>query len=265
MTNFRLLPARYWSIICRHPSRIRGETLQMWRHSHTVRFLYNSLVWQAPSLFRIYWTFRIPCSNLLPPCSKLKERIQDKAEIITNYTRNSDPLQRILMGRHDPPKRPHKCEPKRCHNREDSNPNLSGLVNTGKYRKKLKQESRRQLHCKILCPVFINYRQEEHFYFFWYNPQWARASSFTRFLDHTRRKTTVGRTPLDVWLARRRDLYLTTHNNHNRQISMPPMEYEPTISAGEQPQTYTLERVAVNSGQEEHNNAIIQTNQIAIY
>jgi len=28
-------------------------------------------------------------------------------------------------------------------------------------------------------------------------PQWAKASSFTRFLDHTRRRTTVGWTPLD--------------------------------------------------------------------
>jgi len=28
-------------------------------------------------------------------------------------------------------------------------------------------------------------------------PQWARSSSFTRFLDHTQRRTTVGRTPLD--------------------------------------------------------------------
>ena len=28
-------------------------------------------------------------------------------------------------------------------------------------------------------------------------PQWAMASSFTRFLDHTQRRTTVGRTPLD--------------------------------------------------------------------
>ena len=27
--------------------------------------------------------------------------------------------------------------------------------------------------------------------------QWAKASSFTRFLDHTQRRTTVGRTPLD--------------------------------------------------------------------
>ena len=46
---------------------------------------------------------------------------------------------------------------------------------------------------------------------FWRDsPQWARASSFMRFLDHTQRRTTVGRTPLDEWSARRRDLYLTT-------------------------------------------------------
>jgi hypothetical protein len=33
---------------------------------------------------------------------------------------------------------------------------------------------------------------------FWRDsPQWDRASSFTRFLDHTQRRTTVGRTPLD--------------------------------------------------------------------
>jgi hypothetical protein len=30
-------------------------------------------------------------------------------------------------------------------------------------------------------------------------------------------------TPLDEWLSRRRDLYLTTHNTHNRQTSMPPV------------------------------------------
>ena len=44
------------------------------------------------------------------------------------------------------------------------------------------------------------------------------GSSFMRFLDHTQRRTTVGRTPLDEWPARRRDIYLTkTHNTHNRQ------------------------------------------------
>jgi hypothetical protein len=38
-----------------------------------------------------------------------------------------------------------------------------------------------------------------------------------RFLDHTQRRATVGRTPLDEWLARRRDLYQTAHNTHNRK------------------------------------------------
>jgi hypothetical protein len=61
------------------------------------------------------------------------------------------------------------------------------------------------------------------FFSFWHNsPQWVRTSSFTRFLDHTQRRTTVGRAPLDEWSARRGDLYLTTHNTHNRQTSMPP-------------------------------------------
>ena len=33
---------------------------------------------------------------------------------------------------------------------------------------------------------------------FWLDsPQWTRASLFTRFLDHTQRRCTVGRTPLD--------------------------------------------------------------------
>ena len=48
------------------------------------------------------------------------------------------------------------------------------------------------------------------------SPKWARASSFMRFLDHTQRRTTVGRTPLDEWSIRRRDLYLTTHNTRRR-------------------------------------------------
>jgi hypothetical protein len=52
---------------------------------------------------------------------------------------------------------------------------------------------------------------------FWRNsPQWSRVSAFTRFLDHTQRHTTVGRTPPDEWSARRGDLYLTIHNTPNR-------------------------------------------------
>ena len=61
-----------------------------------------------------------------------------------------------------------------------------------------------------------------------------------RFLYHTQRRTTVGRTPLDELSARHRDLYLTTHNTHNRQTSMPPVVFETTISAGERPQTYAF-------------------------
>ena len=74
------------------------------------------------------------------------------------------------------------------------------------------------------------------------------TSSFLRFLDHTQRRITVGRTPLDEWSARRRDFYLTTHNTHNRQTFMPPVGFEPTISAGERPQTYAFDRADTGSG-----------------
>jgi len=72
------------------------------------------------------------------------------------------------------------------------------------------------------------------------------ASSFVRFLDHTR-CITVGRTTLDKWSAHHRDRYLTTHNTHNRQKSTPPVGYKPTISAGERPQTYALDRAATGT------------------
>ena len=61
----------------------------------------------------------------------------------------------------------------------------------------------------------------------------ALASSRRRLLDHTQRRATVGRTPLKECSVRRRDLYLTTHNTHNRQTSMPRVGFEPTIAAGE--------------------------------
>jgi hypothetical protein len=55
------------------------------------------------------------------------------------------------------------------------------------------------------------------FFFLWRcHPTRVMAFSFLRFLDHTKRRTTVGRTHLEEWSARRRDLYLTTHNTHNK-------------------------------------------------
>jgi hypothetical protein len=66
------------------------------------------------------------------------------------------------------------------------------------------------------------------FYFLWLcDPTRVTVSSFLRFLDHTQRRTTFGRTPLDEWSAHLRDLYLTTHNTHNRKTSMPPVGFEP--------------------------------------
>ena len=71
---------------------------------------------------------------------------------------------------------------------------------------------------------------------------------FLMFLDHTQRRSTVGRTPLDERSTRRRNLYLTTHNTYNRPTSMPPVGFEPTISAGERPQTYALDGAATGTG-----------------
>jgi hypothetical protein len=75
-------------------------------------------------------------------------------------------------------------------------------------------------------------------FFLWRcDPTRATTSTVLMFLDHTQRRATVGRTPLDEWSAGRRDLYLTTHKAHNRQISMPPVGFEPKIPGSERPQT----------------------------
>jgi hypothetical protein len=57
----------------------------------------------------------------------------------------------------------------------------------------------------------------------------------------TVRHTTLGRTPLDERSARRRHLYLTIHNIHKRQTSMPLVGFEPTIPASDRQQTYALD------------------------
>ena len=91
------------------------------------------------------------------------------------------------------------------------------------------------VHCFTVC--------------FWRDsPHWARASSFTRFLDYIQWRTTVGRTPLDEWSAHCRDLYLTKRNTHKTQTAMRPVGFEPTISAGERPQTNSLDGAATGAG-----------------
>ena len=53
------------------------------------------------------------------------------------------------------------------------------------------------------------------------------------FLDHTQRRTTVGRTPGRVVSSSQR--LLPDNTRHNRQISMPPVGFEPTTSADQRP------------------------------
>jgi hypothetical protein len=97
-------------------------------------------------------------------------------------------------------------------------------------------------HCFMSQKIFGFFAQQPP------PPQWVMASSFTRFLDHTQRRITFGRTPLDEWSARLKDLYLTTHNTHNRQTYMPPAGFEHTISAGAQSYTYAKNRAATETG-----------------
>ena len=87
-----------------------------------------------------------------------------------------------------------------------------------------------------------------HIFFLWRcGPTRAMPFSFKKMLDHTQRRAIVGRTPLDEWSARRRDLYLTTRNIHNKHPCC-LAGFEPTVLAGERPQTHALDRAATGIG-----------------
>jgi hypothetical protein len=66
----------------------------------------------------------------------------------------------------------------------------------------------------------------------------------------TLRHTTIRRSPLDEGSARRRDLYLTTHNIHNNKKSMPPTGFKHAIPTSEWQQTHVLDRTATGIGVE---------------
>ena len=102
---------------------------------------------------------------------------------------------------------------------------------------------------RVLLPLYLLPARSKwsHVKYFFYGLTWTMASSFLKFLDHTQQHTTLGRTPLVVWSARRRDFRLTTHNTHSRKISMIPPGFEPTFSADERTQTYTLDREATGT------------------
>ena len=77
-------------------------------------------------------------------------------------------------------------------------------------------------------------------------PQWAKAPSFPKYLDHTQRRSIVSMNPLDELPGRRKKTLFDI--NHYKRISMPAVVFEPTIPAGERPGTYGLDRAATGTG-----------------
>jgi hypothetical protein len=73
---------------------------------------------------------------------------------------------------------------------------------------------------------FSRFLQKSHYsqlcLFFGRNsPQWARVSSFTRFLDRIQRRTTVVRTTLDEWSAFRIETSIWQHTTLTTDIHAP--------------------------------------------
>jgi hypothetical protein len=66
--------------------------------------------------------------------------------------------------------------------------------------------------------------------------------------SHSARHTTRGRIPLDEWSARRRDLYLTTQDTHDRRTFMLSAGFKPAIPASERPHTHMLDSAATGIG-----------------
>ena len=98
-----------------------------------------------------------------------------------------------------------------------------------------------------ICTLHFNI----NFMFSWRDsPQWALASSFIRFsktqtMTHHNRQDSSGR----VISSLQRPLPDNTQHSQQTNIhAHPPVRFEPTISAGERPQTYALDRAATGTG-----------------
>ena len=87
-------------------------------------------------------------------------------------------------------------------------------------------------HVSRLTLFFQNITPSSHSQTAPSGPDPPQCRSFTIKLRHT----TLGRTPLDEWSDRRRDLYLTN--------IMPPSAFQIAVQASEWPQTQALDHVA---------------------
>ena len=91
---------------------------------------------------------------------------------------------------------------------------------------------------------------EFFFFFFCYGSRAPLVKGFIIIRGFTipLRHTTLGSTPLKEWSARRRDVYLTTHNIHNRQTPVSPVGFEATTPPSEGPQTHILDSAVTGNG-----------------
>jgi hypothetical protein len=64
----------------------------------------------------------------------------------------------------------------------------------------------------------------------------------------TLKHTTLGRTSVEEWSARRRGLYLTTHNAHKRQTSKPTAGFESAIPVSEWSHSLAIDCAATGIG-----------------
>jgi hypothetical protein len=115
--------------------------------------------------------------------------------------------------------------------------------------------------CKI-CALFYHFYRLSYYYYYYIFIAYDLWDIFShsatapsgpgpphyRGFTITLRHTTLGRTPLDEWSVCRRHFYLTTHNTHERQTSMPKVGFELTIPASERRQTHILDRAATGIG-----------------
>jgi hypothetical protein len=96
----------------------------------------------------------------------------------------------------------------------------------------------------VLNSVHFYVRVNRLFFLFFYHdaktPSGPRPPHYRGFM-FTLRHTTLGRTPVDESSARRTDLYLTIHNTHKRETSMPRRDSNPQSqqSSGRRPTSST--------------------------
>jgi hypothetical protein len=81
----------------------------------------------------------------------------------------------------------------------------------------------------------------------------------------TLRHTALGRTPLDEWSARRREVYVTSNNTHKKQATVPPAGFEPTVPPRERLQTHTLDRVANGTGEFNYRSSNLSVRRPALF